>query len=133
MCAFRGVGTLKKRKQWDYKPGSVSLSSTVIRGRRRWCLPFIYGVTLATSLSFYPPARTGRPFSPLHDGSCSRCVAGLRELSTSGVHSTPVARRLVSSYLTFSPLPAVQIEMRNNGRRLFSSAPASPRGLLSVR
>jgi len=32
--------------------------------------------------------------------------AGLRELSTPRMHSTDVTARLVSSYLTFSPLPA---------------------------
>lgn len=39
--------------------------------------------------------RTGRPDD-----------VGLRELSSSDVHSTTVASRLVSSCLTFSPLPA---------------------------
>ena len=41
-------------------------------------------------------------------GGRSRCVAGLRELSASGVHSTHVAMRLVGSYPTFSPLPRVE-------------------------
>ncbi len=47
-------------------------------------------------------AALSRPYSPR---GCSRRFAGLRELSTSGVHSTHVAMRLVSSYLAFSPLP----------------------------
>lgn len=40
--------------------------------------------------------------------------AGLRELSTSRLHSTHVAMRLVSSCLTFSPLPPVCVG-RNGG------------------
>lgn len=40
-------------------------------------------------------------------GGRSRRIAGLRELSTSGVHSTYVAIRLVGSCPTFSPLPPV--------------------------
>ena len=100
------------------------------RGRgwscHRRCLPFIYDTTLAVPLSFYPPARAGRPLSPLRPDDRSRRVAGLHELSTSGVHSTYVAIRLVGSYPTFSPLP-------KRFRRLFSSARASPRGLLPVR
>ena len=58
----------------------------------------------------------------------SRRFAGLRELSTSGVHSPHVTTRLVGPYPTFSPLP---LPLRQ--RRFFSSARASPRGLLPVR
>ena len=63
--------------------------------------------------------------------------AGLRGLSSSDVYSTTVASRLVSSYLTFSPLPPEwktrHAGLRGVRRRLFSSTRISPRGLLPVR
>ncbi len=57
--------------------------------------------------------RLGRTALPPHchgsQGShAKRSIAGLRELSTSGVHGTYVAIRPVSSYLTFSPLPPLR-------------------------
>ena len=66
-------------------------------------VPVIYPVRMSPSasqrmspcaLSFYPLARAGRPGN-----------ASIHELSAPGVHSTHVTTRLVSSYLTFSPLP----------------------------
>ncbi len=53
-----------------------------------------------------PSGSDGQPSLILtRTDACSRCFAGIRELSTSGVHSTFVAKRLVGSYPTFSPLP----------------------------
>ena len=70
-----------------------------------------------------PSGSGGQPSHPRH---YSRDIAGIRELSTSGVHSTHVAIRLVGSCPTFSPLPF------NEERRLFSSPLLNPHGLLAV-
>ena len=67
------------------------------------CLSFIYEQCRHCPLSFYPPAWTGRPLSLL---TCAKqSFAGLHELSTLGVHSIDITADLVSSCLTFSPLP----------------------------
>ena len=63
------------------------------------CLPFIYEQRHRCSLSFYPPAWTGRPLF---------VFAGLHELSTPGVHSIDITADLVGSYPTFSPLPHIK-------------------------
>ena len=60
---------------------------------RRTLLPRLYRSTLHRSES-EEAHRAGRP-----------CDDGIRELSSSDVHSTTVASRLVGSYPTFSPLP----------------------------
>ena len=59
------------------------------------------------------------------DGSPSD--AGIRELSTPGVHGICVTTDPVGSYPTFSPLPRTQT------RRLFSSALSDPHESLPVR
>ena len=88
----------KKEKQWACKPGSVPaeagachLSTTALSRR-------LYRSTLQLGR-----AALSRPCALR--GGRSRRIAGLHELSSSGVHSTHVAMRLVSSYLAFSPLP----------------------------
>lgn len=58
------------------------------------------------------------------------CGVGLRELSASEAHSPHVAARLVGSYPTFSPLPALRAKRH---RRLFSSALLSSRELLPIK
>lgn len=93
-------------------------------------LPFIHYRCRHRSLSFYPPARTDSPPAPPHNPpqseSMKRSIAGLRELSTSGVHGTHVTMRPVSSCLTFSPLlPYPRKRTKRIRGRLFSSAPAS--------
>lgn len=102
-----------------------------LRVERR--LSFIYDGRRRPPLSFYPPARTGRPLF---------CFAGLHELSTPGVHSIDITADLVSSCLTFSPLPLSTSQHFNvitfqrfniSGRRLFSSALTDPCGPLPVR
>ncbi len=67
----------------------------------------IYPGRSSRHASIVLPTSSGGPPSLTHTPSkgCSRCNAGLRELSASGVHSTHVAMRLVGSYPTFSPLP----------------------------
>lgn len=60
----------------------------------------------AWSLSFHPPARTGRPLF---------FFAGLHELSTSGMHSTSVATGLVGSCPAFSPLPRLSLVWGRRG------------------
>ena len=58
---------------------------------------------------------------------------GLHELSASDVHSAHVAVRLVSSYLTFSPLPCPRARMAERNRRFFSSARVHPCGRLPIK
>ena len=76
--------------------------SRVLYSPLRGCLPFIYGQRRRCPLSFYPPARTGRP---LFLRQAQDKFAGLHELSTPGVHSADITADLVGSYPTFSPLP----------------------------
>ena len=87
----------KERLQPPCKPGSVlprqSVRSACHLSRTDVTIRFTTRVATRIT-SFYPPARTDSPDN-----------AGLRELSTPGVYSTHVTVRLVSSYLTFSPLP----------------------------
>ena len=95
----------EKKKQWFYKPGSVhnkmhkSICMQVIAA----CHLSTIGVTTNLYRSTLQLRRTA--FSNLRPQGC-RNSAGIRELSTSGVHSTHVAIRLVGSCPTFSPLPA---------------------------
>ncbi len=98
-----------KRSESTCKPGSVSAPRAVL---------VIYLRLLSPVASIVLPSGSGG------QPSCT----GLHELSTSGMHSTHVAMRLVGSYPTFSPLPGGKAS-----RRSFSSASASPRGLLPVR
>ena len=91
----------KKEKQWACKPGSVPaeagachLSTTPLSRR-------LYRSTLQLGR-----AALSRPCALR--GGRSRRIAGIHELSSSGVHSTHVAMRLVGSYPTFSPLPRVE-------------------------
>ena len=96
--------------------GACHLSTTTITGS-------LYRSTLQRRLL---TIWTGRPQS-----------VGIRELSSSDVHSTTVASRLVGSYPTFSPLPLMaQSPAWSRSalfpRRLFSSTLISPRGLLDV-
>ncbi len=79
--------------QPTYKPGSVRHEGALVIYPVRMS-PSVSQRLLPCALSFYPPPRTSRPDN-----------AGIRELSTPGVHSTYVTTRLVGSYPTFSPLP----------------------------
>ena len=70
-------------------------------------------------------------WTPHSDGPPSD--VGLHELSASDVHSAHVAVRLVSSYLTFSPLPCPRARMAERNRRFFSSARVHPCGRLPIK
>ena len=99
------------KKQWSYKPGSVHGNSMHKALFPAACHLSTTGVT--TSL-YRSTLRLGR--TTLSSPQNCKNFAGIRELSTSGVHSTHVAIRLVGSCSTFSPLPTKACG------RLFSSA-----------
>ena len=81
------------------------------------CLSFIYYARHHASLAFYPPSHPwGNSGGPPSHGD------GLHELASSSRNSTTVARCLVVSYTTFSPLPLA--------RRSFSSPLTNCRQLL---
>jgi len=64
------------------------------------CLSFIYYARHRASLAFYPPSHPfGNSDGPPSHGD------GLHELASSSGNSTAIARCLVVSYTTFSPLP----------------------------
>ena len=81
-----------KRKQSDYKPGSVRTISQFSTDEA--CLSFIYSMSHPMAQAFYPPPnnRAGYPGG-----------GGLHELAAPKMHSRHVTVPLVSSYLTFSP------------------------------
>lgn len=87
--------SIEKRKQSAYKPGSV-------HGTNAMCLSFIQYMRRRMSQAFYPlpNSRAGSP-----DGG------SLHELAAPKVHSRHVTMSLVSSYLTFSPLPHLNGEL----------------------
>ena len=91
------------KKQRDCKPGSVLR----VLPKRSDAVPAIYLRRRSHVVSIVLPSGSDGPPSLALAASedRSRRVAGLRELSTSGVHSPRVATRLVGSYPTFSPLP----------------------------
>ena len=113
---------INRKKQWPCKPGSV-------HGHFQYIIPpspssVIYPLPVSPPASIVLPS--GSDGQPSRSRFCSENIAGIRELSTSGVHSTHVTTRLVVSYSTFSPLPALR-------RRLFSSALTNHHWLLPVR
>ena len=75
-------------------------------GRGGECLSFIQDLRHRRPLSFYPPARAGRPLF---------VFAGLHELSASGMHSTSVTTGLVGSCPAFSPLPRLSLVWGRRG------------------
>ena len=64
----------------------------------RGALSFIYSASHPAAQAFYPPSQSETSDEqPSNDG--------IHELATSRRHSPTIARRLVVSYTTFSPLP----------------------------
>ena len=101
------------------------------------CLPFIYCLRRHRPPAFYPPPRRLPPqhsLKPWLPGSRSGGQpshgGGIHELAAPSRNSTTVARRLVVSYATFSPLPHAPGLFGLRRWRSFSSSLTSRRRLL---
>ena len=105
---------LKKKREWPYKPGSVPrrLRYSPYSFLRGACHLSTTQVTLRLQRSTlhrsYLTASSGG--QPWHGD-------GIHELAASRRYSSPITRRLVVSYTTFSPLP------RKRGGRFLLPAP----------
>ena len=95
---YWSYGNLKK--QWGCKPGSVPRTKRVA---------YHLSTAAVTRRLYRSTLQLGRAALSWGRRMASALVAGLRELSTSGVHSPHVAMRLVGSYPAFSPLPAAPV------------------------
>ena len=100
--------SLPQGRSWGFRKESSGPVSRVLCPPRR--VPAIYLRRRSRGASIVLPSGSGgQPSLTLTpSGGRSRRVAGIRELSTSGVHSPHVTIRLVGSCPTFSPLPSIR-------------------------
>lgn len=96
-----GFCFLKKKNQSAYKPGSVLTHLFEMRSACHLSAPAVTDVLYRSTLQ--------RVVNNTEYSDEQPSNVGIHELSTSDVYSPHVTTWLVSSYLTFSPLPSVCI------------------------
>lgn len=114
-----------KKNQSAYKPGSVLTYLFEMRSACHLSAPAVTDVLYRSTLQ--------RVVNNTENSDEQPSNVGIHELSTSDVYSPHVTTWLVSSYLTFSPLPSVCIQQSIHNGRFFSSTLVHPRGRLPIK